>query len=99
VSKFCFVVVLVVVLGDTLIKLRACIQFGILPLQYITAECIHAVWYPATALQFGILPLQFGILPLQFGILPLQFGILPLHFGILPLQYGNLPLQYGDLPR
>jgi hypothetical protein len=57
-SKFCFVVVVVVVvvvllvLGDTLIKLRACIQFGILPLQYITAECIHAVWYPATAVWY-----------------------------------------------
>jgi hypothetical protein len=34
---------------------------------------VHAVWYPATALQFCILSLQFGILPLQFGILPLQF--------------------------
>jgi hypothetical protein len=64
-SKFCFVVV-VVVLGDTLIKLRACMQFGILPLQF-----------GIVPLQFGILPLQFGILPLQFGILPLQYGDLP----------------------
>jgi hypothetical protein len=61
-SKYCFVVGVVVVgLGaDILIKLRACIQFGILPLQF-----------GILPLQFGILPLQFGILPLQFSILPL----------------------------
>jgi hypothetical protein len=53
-SKFCFVVV-----EDTLIKLRACIQFGILPLQF-----------GILPMQFGILPLQFGILPLQYGDLP-----------------------------
>jgi hypothetical protein len=52
---------------------------------------VHAVWYPANVMQFGILPLQFGILPLQFGILPLQFSILPLQFGILHLQFGILP--------
>jgi hypothetical protein len=57
--------------------IRECMQFGICHCSTVTAECVHALWYPATAVRLlQSACMRFGILPLQYSYcrVPLQYS-------------------------
>jgi hypothetical protein len=67
----------------------------------VTTECVHAVWYPAIALQLlQSAYMQFGILPLQYSYCRVRTcSLVSCHCSTMTaecMQFGILPLQYGD---